>query len=138
MAGLHHPKFPSTSHTSYQHSLPLSRSLNRFTNSPGMWKTSHLRVCVWLCVRDSVRMGFFLSPSDSAAPLLASLECQPAHTITTPSRPVSGRNDRGIQGSESKYLFCGFMPGITWILNNMKYEHQSFYSVIIVIIWLIL
>lgn len=46
-AGLHNPKSPATFHTSSQHSLPLSRSQNSLTNSPGMWKTS--RLCVWVC-----------------------------------------------------------------------------------------
>lgn len=77
-------------------------------------------VCVCGCVSHTVRKGFLFLPSDSAAPLLASLECQPAHTITPLSRLVSGCNDRGIQWSEDKYFICGFMPGIAWILDNLK------------------
>lgn len=125
-AGLHYPESLSTFHTSSQHSLPLSRSQNRLTNSRGMWKTSHLCVCMG-CVSDSVRKGFFLLPSDSAAPLQASQECKPANTMTLPSRPVSGRTDRSIPGSQSDVLICGFVPGVAWILNNIKHQQYESY-----------
>lgn len=68
-------------------------------------------VCVWGCVR--ARKGFLLLPSDCAAPLPASLECQAAHTISLPSRPMSGCNDRSMQGSESNYLICGGTPRVS-------------------------
>lgn len=83
------------------------------------------------CACNSVKKRFLPLLSDSAGPPMASLECQSAHTITLPSRPMSVRNDRSIQGSGNKELICAFRSRITLLKKEKeKRNYETFEYVI--------